>query len=221
MSERNETTTDGADIVVTGYSPRFRAEVDKLLRREGGFVDHKADTGGATNYGISLRFLVKEGMIDTDANSFADFDFDMDGDIDGADVRKLTRDDAIALYHRCFWKRIDADRFPRPLGEMIFDQAVNGGQVAAIKLLQRALNTLWMQYGGPYKRAALVVDGQLGPKTRDAIGWVLRVPAAGMAALVAGYREAVRERYREIVRRNPSQKVFLKGWLARAEELGR
>jgi hypothetical protein len=48
-------------------------------------------SGGATKYGISLRFLAAAGAFDSDGDGIADFDLDMDGDIDGADVCKLTR----------------------------------------------------------------------------------------------------------------------------------
>ena len=117
---------------------------------------------------------------------------------------------------------LGCDALPRPLGEMLFDQGVNGGRVAAIKLLQRALNTLLLNAHYATKRPSpLVVDGQFGPASREAVQWVLRNPAQGMPALIDMYREAVRERYRSIVRRNPSQQRFLRGWLARAERLGR
>jgi lysozyme family protein len=97
--------------------------VAKLLGVEGGFVDDRADRGGATKYGISLRFLKAEGAIDANHDGFADFDLDMDGDIDGADIRNLTMSEAVALYHRCFWEPLACESFPEPIGEMLFDQA--------------------------------------------------------------------------------------------------
>jgi|GEM_PF-4548155 len=33
--------------------------IDRLIDREGGFVDHPADRGGPTKYGITLRTLSK------------------------------------------------------------------------------------------------------------------------------------------------------------------
>ena len=205
-----------------GYSPRFEAAFVDLMKVEGGFVDNRHDAGGATIYGISLRFLIAEGRVDLDRDGYADFDLDMDGDIDGQDIRRLTPDHARALYWRCFWLRIGAEQLPRPLGEAVFDQAVNGGIVAAGKLLQRAINTCLMQAirNGVASRV-LEVDGQIGPATREAVLWVLRWPSLGMPSLLAAFRSAAKERYRSIAARNLSQQVFLKGWLARADRLGR
>lgn len=211
-------------ITVTAYSARYLAAVEELLGIEGGFVDDRTDRGGTTKYGISLRFLVAEGAFDEDGDGKADFDLDMDGDIDGADIRKLTVGDAKYLYQRCFWKPLNAESFPRPIGEMLFDQGVNGGLNAAKKMLQRALNTCLMEarqrIGSNSAPDLLIVDGALGVLSRNALIWVLRHPPQGMTAIVQGYRAAVRDRYRAIVARYPSQQKYLRGWLARAERLG-
>ena len=213
---------DQSEIIVEGYSRRYAAAVKDLLVAEGGLVDDPADRGGTTKYGISLRFLAAKGAFDDDGDGKAEFDLDFDGDIDGADVRKLTRGDAVYLYHRCFWVPVDAEGFPRPLGEMMFDQAVNGGLAASRKLLQRSVNTCIMKaVSGGRPPALLKVDGAIGTATREAVLWVIRNPAMGMPALVVTYRDAVRERYRSIVARFPGQQRFLRGWLARAERLGR
>lgn len=224
MSPHQSTSQPAADpeIVVRGYSPRYDAAFRALIREEGGHVNDPADRGGETKYGISLRFLKAEGALDQDGDGLADFDLDMDGDVDGADIRRLTLADAKALYHRCFWLRIGAEQLIRPIGEMLFDQAVNGGLTAARKLLQRAINNCLMstfKRAGP--RALLAVDGEIGQRTRDALLWVLQYPALGMPALTSAYREAVKARYRAIAANNPSQRRFLNGWMARADRLGR
>lgn len=210
-----------AGIVVEGYTHRYGVAVKELLGIEGGLADDPLDRGGTTKYGISLRFLAAEGAFDEDGDGKADFDLDIDGDIDGLDIRLLKRGDAVYLYHRCFWLRLQAETFPRPVGEMLFDQAVNGGLAAARKLLQRAINSAILGSKVTRRPSLLKVDGVLGNATRDALQWILDVPSIGMPALIAAYREAVRERYRNIVTRFPSQQRFLRGWLARAERLGR
>lgn len=212
-------TGENPHIIVEGWSQRYALAAAIMRLTEGGEVDDPVDRGGATKYGISLRFLVAEGKIDLDGDGCADFDLDMDGDIDGADIRRLTWGDAKYLYHRCFWLRLDADSFHRPIGEMLFDQAVNGGLAAARKLLQRALNICLSKYR--IDLPALKIDGAIGDKTRAAIDAVLRLPAARMYAIIDAYRDVAKARYRAIVAANPSQQRFLAGWLNRADRLGR
>jgi len=213
------------EITVQGYSSRYAAAVDDLLGIEGGLVDDPSDRGGTTKYGISLRFLATTGAFDDDGDGKADFDLNMDGDLDGHDVRMLTVGDARYLYLRCFWKPLDAEVWPKPIGEMMFDQAVNGGLTAARKMLQRAINQSLMEarvrMGAKTAPETLKLDGALGDLSLAAVIWVMRYPALGMPAIVMNYRQAVRDRYRSIVARFPSQQKYLRGWLARAERLGR
>ncbi len=206
-------------MAAASYSPRFQSAFADLLGIEGGYVNDPDDHGGATKYGISLRFLSSEGAFDLDQDGRKDFDLDFDGDIDGDDIRALTPDHAQALYWRCFWLRVMADSWPPPIGEMLFDQAVNGGVLAAKKLLQEAIN-LCLYHAVKSAPATLVVDGQLGDKSRTAFDWLLSRSDDAMDELICAFREAVRNRYRAIVQRYPAQQRFLRGWLARAEKLG-
>ena len=43
-------------------------QLRKLLEIEGGWVNDPKDRGGATKYGISLRFLAAEGAFDADGD---------------------------------------------------------------------------------------------------------------------------------------------------------
>ncbi len=209
------------EIIVEGYSPRFAAALRKLLKVEGGYVNDPKDRGGATKYGISLRYLVAAGEFDDDGDGKADFDLDMDGDIDSADIRKLSLGDAAYLYHRDFWLKCDCDAFARPLGEAIFDQAVNGGRAAAKRLVQQAINRCLTPMNMASRAPFLKEDGQIGAATLAAYTAVLAYPACGMTGLISAYRLAAADRYRAIVARTPSQARFIRGWLARANDLGR
>ncbi|WP_231726670.1 glycoside hydrolase family 108 protein, partial [Sphingomonas sp. CCH13-B11] len=213
VADTNEDT-----IIVNAFGERFLTAAKRVLQLEGGWVNDPKDRGGETKYGISLRFLVHEGKVDFDRDGVADFDLDMDGDIDGADIRLLTRNDALNLYQRCFWKRLDADSFPVPIGEMLFDQAVNGGLLAARKMLQRAINASIDVMRPAHRFEPLKVDGVIGARTRQALDRVIE--QLGRRAIVLGYRRAAENRYRAIVARYPEQRRFLRGWLARAAELG-
>ena len=67
----------------------FDTAIKKVLKHEGGYVDHKNDPGGATKYGISLRFIKQ---------SNTDLDLDNDGDIDADDIKEMTEDKAKEIY---------------------------------------------------------------------------------------------------------------------------
>ncbi|WP_052507982.1 glycosyl hydrolase 108 family protein [Sphingomonas hengshuiensis] len=208
-------------ITVQAFGARYLAAYRKVAPIEGGHSNDPDDRGGETNLGVSLRFLRAEGLIDLDGDGIADFDLDMDGDLDGADIRLLKPIDAKMLFQRCFWNRLGCDAYPLGLGEAMFDQAVNGGLGAAKKLLQRAINKCTARVahvaGCP---APLKDDGAIGTATRAALDWALKLPSIGVPALLAAYRLAADERYRAIAAADPSQRKWLNGWQKRAATLG-
>lgn len=145
---------------------RFAEAITVVLEHEGGYVDHKDDRGGATNWGISSRFLREIG--------------------DTRHPRELTRADAVDLYRRHFW---NAGRFAyiddQTIATKVFDLAVNVGVNRAGVLVQRACRAHGHE---------LLEDGIVGPKTRAAIAAcrpleALRSEAAGhYRAIVASRR---------------------------------
>ncbi|MGI8839741.1 MAG: glycosyl hydrolase 108 family protein [Caulobacteraceae bacterium] len=177
------------------------------METEGGFSDSPADHGGATKYGISLRYLAQQrklspGPIDR-------FDINHDGVIDAPDIADLTLAQAHAIYHDYFWP--PASQLPEPLDAAVFDQIVNDGLSAGAKLLQVSLNTL--------RRADnLRVDGDLGPRTRAAL--TATVAAVGVRRVLGEFQVQAIARYRAIAAYDPSQRGNLNGWLNRAAELG-
>lgn len=90
--------------------------VRHVLLSEGGYVDHPADRGGETNWGISSR-------------AFPDLD-----------VRELSREDAIDIYISRYWDRWNLSLIEsQAVANKVFDAVVWMGPSAAIKALQRAL----------------------------------------------------------------------------------
>lgn len=180
---------------------------------EGGYSNRKNDNGGETNYGISLRFLKAEGkLIDLDHDGHSDLDLDFDGDLDGADIRALTPVAARNLFYLRFWELYGLDTLQQPIDGAVLDQAINGGAVAAVKLLQRACNRFAIA-------PDLKVDGDLGDKTRRRV-WEINALSHGMEKLVLNYRQEAEVRYNAIVRAAPKQVENLDGWVARARRLG-
>jgi lysozyme family protein len=184
----------------------FQAALHHVLRHEGGFVDDAADPGGATNWGVSLRWLRSLG--DTDGDGYADGDFDRDGDVDAADIARLTRDQAAALYHERWWLPLGYRAWPAStVATKAFDLAVNMGATSAHRCVQRALRAVTGQ--------ALVEDGVIGPATLAAMR--RRPPAAWSdAELRAALKSEAAGHYRLLIARNPKLARFENGWLNRA-----
>lgn len=89
----------------------------------------------------------------------------------------------------------------------MLDAAVNLGPPRAVMLLQGVLNRAGF---GP-----LSVDGVIGPKTRAASAIAARRMGVYLVNALVDERLAW---YRGLVERDPSQRRFLAGWIARAQE---
>lgn len=168
-------------------------------RWEGGFINHPSDPGGATNFGVSLRWLTGAGL-----------DITGDGKIDIADIRAMTPEVASKLFKEYFWDYLKLDRLP-PLSAIVtYDAAVNTGCAQAVKFLQRGLNLL-----APCE--PLLVDGIIGPKTRArAVGLGLNSDAT-LATYCINGRNGF---YRQLVDNKPKTYApFLGGWLNRTMDL--
>lgn len=162
----------------------FSSALAWLLRPdvEGGEVNHPADRGGHTKYGIAdVADGKKDGMAD----------LDRDGQPDIA-IRDLTPAHTELFYRANYWLPARCDRVDSvcPLIAIaLFDGAVHHGPGRSVRQLQQALGIL--------------ADGVLGPQT-------LRVLAAktgrdGGRALLLGLLEIRASYMLGIVRKDPSQ----------------
>lgn len=120
------------------------------------------------------------------------------------DIKNLTLKDAKDIYFRDFWIPVRCGIFDNQLiATKIFDISVNMGKARAIRLLQKSVNAV-------FRSKKLKVDGKIGYKTlkaaNDAVPIELLIEIRAQQAI----------RYTEIILRDPSQKVFLKGWMRRA-----
>lgn len=110
-------------------------------------------------------------------------------------VRDLTRFEAEQVYWNGYWIAPRCYAFPAPLDLLAFDAFVQHRPTAAAEIMQTAVGT--------------VPDGIIGPKTIDAAHKVDPVSA------IERYAYARERLYRQIVKADPTQTVFLKGWLNR------
>ncbi|MEQ8747335.1 glycosyl hydrolase 108 family protein [Pyruvatibacter sp.] len=187
---------------------KFDAAIETVLRHEGGYVNDPVDPGGATNWGISLRFLLSLGRLDADGDGRHDFDFDMDGDVDPADMKLLPRADAIALYKKYWWDKFSYGDMPELTGAKLFDLSVNMGARQAHRLLQRALRANGQR--------SLEDDGLIGRHTLQALNAVAKYSAQGDYAATVALRSEAAGFYRGLIICRPVFKKYEGGWLRRA-----
>lgn len=115
------------------------------------------------------------------------------------DMMMITPPMAKDFYQKMFWSPLRCEEIQsETLRYAIFDQAVNRGPGSVIRQVQKILN--------------LKVDGLFGEETLAAIN-----AQAKDFALTFVY--SCQLSYCQIVQRNPSQLVFLSGWISRTQEL--
>lgn len=171
------------------------ALIEAVIDREGRYVNHPADRGGPTCWGITQAVARAQGFT-------------------GA-MRDLPRAEAASIYRRIYWLRPGFDqvalRAPAIAAEL-FDTGVNMGTAAATGFLQRALNAL--------NRSArdypdIAVDRMIGPRTLSALDGFLDGRGSGGETVLLRAMEALQgERYIALAERRPAQEAFLYGWLA-------
>jgi lysozyme family protein len=174
---------------------------EEIVAREGGFVDDPADPGGATNHGVTIHTLRRLGL-----------DLTGDGQVTEADVRRLTKAQAVEIFIEHYFRRPGLGALPEALQASVFDMYVNAG-ANAVKVLQRLLTAM----GFPCDD-----DGAIGPAT---------IRAAQMAAeaapshLADAYGIARRNYYYALADARPASRRFARrrdggkgGWITRAED---
>ncbi|MDE6734824.1 MAG: hypothetical protein K2J64_05090 [Desulfovibrio sp.] len=173
---------------------------------EGGLSDHPADRGGLTAYGATIGFVQEIAATASGKNFLQAIGVALP--VTKAVMQQLRPEQAAAMFRHEFWDTLRLDELPFRHVALLYDAAVNSGRKQAVKLSQRGYN----RCVGP-QGARLDEDGILGPLTRKAL------QNTDTDAVVRAIIEARRDLYRAIVERTPVQRVFLKGWLNRADDL--
>jgi lysozyme family protein len=169
-------------------------EIDKLLddvlEKEGGYVHHPADRGGPTKHGITQDTLSEwRGR-----------------PVAVSDVQILSKDEARQIYRSEYYLKPQIDKLPAIMQPIVFDMAVNNGPKKAVELLQEVVDRM--------SGKRLEIDGVIGPMTIAACTIAANVYGKDVVRQIVARRRAF---YDAIVKAKPSQSVFLKGWLARAD----
>lgn len=177
-----------------------RQIAEAIVAREGGYVNDPDDPGGATKYGVTLHTMRRLGL-----------DLDRDGRVSEADVRALSRAQAVDIFVQHYFAAPRVVELPVVLQPSVFDMYVNAG-ANAVRILQRMIRDM---------RIEVMVDGVIGPKT---------IVAAQMAAAAApdhiadAYGIARRNYYYALADARPASRKYARrldggkgGWITRAE----
>lgn len=158
--------------------------INEVLKREGGFINHPLDKGGATNWGITQAVYEK----------FKGRKVSLD------EMRSMPKSEAISIYKSEYWDKIQGDKISfYPVAYAIFDQAVNRGVGSAVRQAQKVVG--------------IAQDGVMGPVTLQAIN------SKTDSNFLNNFIPLSEQFYKDLVLKNPSQSVFLKGWLNRVNEI--
>lgn len=102
----------------------FEKIFERILVKEGGYVNHPADNGKATNMGVTQKvyneYLAASGQ-------------------KPVSVKFITRQQARAIFNVKYWMAIKGDRLPAGWDQAIADMAFNSGPGRAVKLAQLTL----------------------------------------------------------------------------------
>ncbi len=175
------------------------AIINGVIEREGdAFTNDPADRGGPTKYGITLNTLARA----------------RGEPVTAADVERLTRHEAFAIYEWLYVQKVGFDRLvgvSPQLGEELIDMGVNMGPPVAVMILQRALNALNNE---ERLYPDVRVDGDLGPATLESLRMYLKARGTeGLAVLLRALLGMKIARYVAITENRKSNERFLYGWL--------
>lgn len=165
------------------YPKKFLEIMEQTFHWEGGVSDQQYDAGGYTNMGVTMPFL-SEYLGRTATRE---------------DIRSLTKDVAIAAYHKNVWLKHRIFVYPEDVQALVFNCFT--GSLTFGYAITRAIQ----------KYLGLVPDGVVGPKTIEKFQDTNEHPELFAREMAL---EALRLLVRECVR-NPTQLKFLEGWFNR------
>lgn len=161
-----------------------------LLRNEGTtFTDDPTDSGGPTKFGITKKA----------------YELFLGHSVDVSEIRSLTIPQAKPFYFDRYWKTLSCQKLTsRAISICIFDSGVLYGVANAGILAQKAASA---------NGFALKFDGILGDKSIAALN------AIQEEDFLKSFHSLLLERIEWIVKVNPKNVVYQKGWTDRADRL--
>ena len=184
---------------------QFEVAYAKTSRNEGGYANNLKDRGGETFHGIARKFWpMWTGWVLIDAER-SKFPSDIHNYKNWKQVDKVLesvprlKELVRSFYKANFWDDIEGDRISsQDVANTLYDWAVNSSEGSPAKAIQ------WI--------VGATQDGDIGPATAAKIN-----AYPDQSNLLDLLRQKRVQFVKEIVKKNPTQIVFLDNWLARAK----
>lgn len=172
----------------------FSIFISDLLKKEGGYVNNSNDSGGETNYGITIATARAFGY--------------------KGKMSELPRTTAMDIYKQKYWDVLGLDTvqgITASVALSVADTAVNMGPKTAGMFLQRSLN-LYNLRGQYYPD--LAVDGEIGLATIKALGaFMARRPKDGELVLCRTLNIFKGMKYIMLAEAREKDEDFIYGWI--------
>lgn len=181
--------------------------IESVVSVEGGYVNNADDSGGETNFGITLA------VAQTHQKALKE-KFKWNGT-----MKSFTKPMAKYVYEVDYWAKLKLDDIYKTspfLADKLFDLGVNVGKARAAKWLQEALNV--------FNRKAkdyddITVDGGIGNQTLTAINGLIKSRGKDQAikTLLKALITRQGAHYQQIALDNEKNETFMFGWFERLD----
>ncbi|MDG1874240.1 MAG: glycosyl hydrolase 108 family protein [Mariniblastus sp.] len=180
--------------------------------REGGYVNDPVDKGGETHRGVTRKYHPQWPGWKIVEQLKRDHPEDFKQRInDSHELAELAKD----LYRAKYWTPIRGDEIPdQHIANKVFDTGVNQGVARSIRYLQESLNQL---NRNQKSYANIKTDGRLGDQTLRAMQQFLKLEKNQPDYLLKMLNLMQANHYIEVMRKDPTQERFARGWLNRVD----
>lgn len=164
----------------------FNKFIGELLLTEGGYVDDPSDSGGETNYGITVAVARENGYTGS--------------------MKNMPVETAKKIYKKIFWDSLKLDEFKsQQLAEVLCDMSVNAGVGKGKEVMQKMINYMTTDN--------IIVDRAIGSGTMGRIALIDTKEEMEEAILLAGAMFA--RHHLECMDRAEKNEKYGLGWLRR------
>lgn len=167
--------------------------IEDVIAIEGGYSNDPADSGGETNFGITIRQARKFGY--------------------QGEMVDMPRSVAETIYAQNYWYEpgfYDVSTSSMLVARELFDTGINCGVGKAAEFFQMALNA-FNREGTDY--ADIKEDGDIGPATLKAFALYLKTRGnSGVVVMLKALNSLQGAHYIELSRRRQKDERFTFGW---------